>query len=332
MKHWSSRLFAIVVCLLGFPQICPAPLIYTPGEGWRFESVGGGNWQKTRAKDQLEVAQAAFDQKDYSLALKAARRTVKQWPFSDYAPQAQYLMARGHEARGQDERAFKAYQKLIERYPKMENYDDIVKRQFGIADRFLAGQWFKVGGYVPLFPSMDKTVEMYEQIIKNGRYSEVAPSAQMNIGIAYENKKVLWFDAPDYPLAAKAYEKAADHYGEQKLGVDALYKVGLAYNKQARKAEYDQSIAAQAISTFTDFATLHPDDTRVPDAQKFVDSLKTEQARGSFDVARFYEKNRRWEGAKIYYNEVLLKDPSSKYAEAARKRIDAINKRLQSQP
>src|SRR5262245_39057885 len=332
MKHWSMRSFAILVLLLAFPQICPAPLIYTPGEGWRYESVGGGNWQRSRAKDQLEVAQAAFDQKDYSLAFKAARRTVKQWPFSDYAPQAQYLMARCYEARGQDEREVKAYQKLIERYPKIENYDDIVKHQFDIANRFLAGQYFKVGGYVPLYRSMDKTVEMYEQIIKNGRYNGVAPAAQMNIGAAYENKKVLWIEAPDYPLAAKAYEKAADHYGEQKLGTDALYKLGLAYNKQASKAEYDQSVAAQAISTFGDFATLHPGDPRVLEAQQIADSLKTEQARGSFDIARFYEKNRRWEGAKIYYNEVVLKDPSSKYADAARKRIDAINKRLQSQP
>ena len=45
-------------------------MIYTPGEGWRYESVGGGKWQRARAKDQLDVAQAAFDKKQYSLALK----------------------------------------------------------------------------------------------------------------------------------------------------------------------------------------------------------------------------------------------------------------------
>ena len=55
-----------------------------------------------------------------------------------------------------------------------------------------------------------------------------------------------------------------------------------------------------------------------------------EQARGSLDIARFYEKHRRWEGAKIYYNEVLLKDPSSKFADIARERIDAIRKRESS--
>src|SRR5688572_2469711 len=146
-----------------FPQISPAPLVYTPGEGWHYEAVGGeGGWARRRAKDQLEVAQAAFDGKDYSLAAKAARRTTTQWPFSDYAAQAQYLLGRCYEAKGQDERAFKAYQKLLENYPKINNYDEVLTRQFAIANRFLAGQWFKLFNYVPAFPSMDKTVKLYE--------------------------------------------------------------------------------------------------------------------------------------------------------------------------
>src|SRR5215813_13774094 len=107
-------------CVLAFPFRSPAPLIYTPGEGWTYEPVGGeSKWKKTRAKDQLEIAQQAFDKKDYSLALKAARRVVKFWPLSDYAPQAQYLVGRCYEEKGQDETAFKEYQKLLEKHPKM---------------------------------------------------------------------------------------------------------------------------------------------------------------------------------------------------------------------
>jgi outer membrane protein assembly factor BamD (BamD/ComL family) len=323
----SLRLILPVLILLSFAQRSPAPLIYTPGEGWRYEQYGtSGSWTRTRAKDQVEVAQQAFDRKDYGLTLKAARRTVSQWPFSDYAPRAQYLMARSWEAQKQDERAFKAYQKLITQYPKLDNYDEIVQRQFGIANRFLAGQWRRRLTYIPFPPDMDATIKMYEQIIKNGPYSKIAPQAQMNIGEAYERsfKK-------DYAMAAKAYETAADRYADEKEGTDALYKVGLAYNKQAKRAEYDQSIAAQAIGTFTDFMTLHPADNRVPEAQKTIDSLKTEQARGSFDIAKYYEHNHRWQGALVYYNEVLLKDPGSVYADTARQRIDAIKRRVSRQ-
>src|SRR5262245_33822732 len=156
MHRRFLSLWLAALGLLGSAVRCPAPLIFTPGEGWRYERVGSeGSWVRPRAKDQLEVAEQAFAQQDYGTAIKAARRTVSVWPFSDYAPQAQYLLGRCHEARAHDEAAFKAYQKLIDRYPKISNYDEIIMRQMAIANRYLAGQWFRAFGYVPLFPSMD---------------------------------------------------------------------------------------------------------------------------------------------------------------------------------
>src|SRR5437660_5927577 len=114
MNRWALKLALIALCVLAFPFRSPAPLIYRPGEGWTYEPVGGeGKWRMARAKDQLEVAQAAFDKKAYGLALKAARRVVQVWPLSDYAPQAQYLVGRCHEIAGRDDRAFKEYQKIL---------------------------------------------------------------------------------------------------------------------------------------------------------------------------------------------------------------------------
>ncbi len=321
------RLLLIVLCLLAFPFRSPAPLIYRPGEGWTYEPVGGeGKWRRSRAKDQLDVAQAAFDRKDYSLALKAARRVVSVWPLSDYAPQAQYLVGRSYEARGKDEKAFKEYQRLLEKQPKSANYDEILQRQYAIANKFLAGKWFKLWGVVPFFSSMEKTSDMYDKIVKNGPYSDVAPKAQMSIGAAREKQK-------NFPLAAKAYETAADRYHDRpEVAADALFKEGLAYQKQAQTAEYDQNTAGQAIATFTDFMTLYPAEPRVSKSQAIIASLKREQARGNFQIARFYEKRKKWKAAETYYNEVVnlsLEDPKSVYAIEAQQKIDLLKKRTE---
>lgn len=322
----SVRLLLILICLLALPYRSPAPFIYRPGEGWTYEPVGGeGKWQRAKAQDQLQVAQEAFDRKSYSLALKAARRVVRVWPLSDYAPQAQYLVGRCYEAKGSDAKAFKEYQKLVEKNPKGGNYPDVIQRQYEIADRYLAGKWFWAYGIIPLFSSMDKTAEMFEKIVKNGPYSEVAPEAQLKVGTAREKQR-------QYPLAVKAYELAADRYHDRPVfAAEALYRQAMAYHKQALKADYDQTTAAQAIATFTDFMTLYPDDPRSAEAAKLVAALKSEQARGNFRTAKFYEKYQRWEGAMIYYNEVLLKDPNSPYANEAKERIAELKKRVATQ-
>ncbi len=324
MNRGFIQILLIGLFLIAFPVRSPAPLIYRPGEGWTYEPVGGtAKWQMPRAKDQLDVAQAAFDKKAYGLALKAARRVVRVWPLSDYAPQAQYLVGRCYEETGKDEKAFKEYQRVLEKQPKIGNYEEILQRQIAITDRFLAGKWFKLWGYIPFFPSMERTSDMYDKIVKNGPYSNVAPQAQLKIGTAREKQR-------NYPLAVKAYELAADRYHDRpKIAAEALYRAGLAYKKQAQTAEYDQSAAGKAIATFTDFRTLYADDSRVAQTDKIISSLKTEQARGSFQIAKFYEKKKKWNGALVYYNEVQLLDPDSPYATEAQQRIFALKKKTQ---
>ena len=68
----------------------------------------------------------------------------------------------------------------------------------------------------------------------------------------------------------------------------------------------------------------------MPQAQKIIAVLKGDQAHGNFQIAQFYEQRKKWDGARIYYNEVLLQDPNSPYATEARQRIDQLKQRTQA--
>lgn len=315
-------LFA-TLCVVLVPFRSPAPMTYTPGEGWTYEAPGKeGKWKRSRAKEQLDVAQKAFDDKDYSTSLKAARHIAKTWPLSDHAAPAQYLVGRCHEARREDQQAFDAYQAIVAKYPKTDVLKEVLQRQFEIAGRYLNGQWFRIWRYIPLPPSMDRTAGLYARIVDNGPYSDVAPQAQLKIGAAREKQK-------NFPEAVRAYERAADRYNDRpQIAATALFSAGMAYRKQARSPEYDQSAAGQSIATLTDFITLYPDDARVADAQKTIEWLRGEQARGNFITAKYYDKKKKPKAALIYYNEVLVHDPNSPNAVGSRQRIDEIKKHL----
>jgi outer membrane protein assembly factor BamD len=326
MIRACTRWFLPLVLLLGGVWHCPAPLIYTPGEGWVYEPVGAeGAWKRDRAKDQLIVAQDAFDRGDYGLALRAAKRTVKAWPMSDYAPQAQELVAKSYDAKGDPQRAFKEYQKLVEKYPMRADYQKVAAQQYEIANQFLAGKWFKLWGLIPYPPSMSRVAGMYEKIVKNGPFSDIAPEAQMKVGAAREKQR-------NYKEAVRAYETAADRYHDQpRVASEALYRAGMAYNQQADKADYDQSQAVQAIDTLLDFIALYPGDARVGEAEAVIAALRNERAHGSYEVARFYEKRHRWAGALVYYNEVIVLGPESPYADQARERIESLQRHVRGQ-
>jgi outer membrane protein assembly factor BamD len=325
MNRRFGFLVVSIACVVLFPFRAPAPLFYVPGEGWYYESYGqNAKWQRARAKEQLDVAEEAFNRADYTITLRAAQRILRVWPLSDYAPDAEYFIGRCLEAKGRDEAAFKAYQNIIEKYPRSSRYEDVLWRQYVIASRFLGGEWFRIWGTIPLYPSMDQTAEMFNKIVNNGPFSDVAPHAQLRIGAAREKQK-------NFPDAVKAYETAADRYHDQPtIAADALFREGISYARQAATAEYDQNTAVQAIASFTDFITLFPNDQRVPRAQKAITVLKAEQVRGNFQIARFYEKSKKWNGALVYYNEVLQLDPNSPYAAPARQRIESLKPRIQA--
>jgi len=314
----------LVVFLALLPFRSPAPLYYTPGEGWHYEMFGENQkWQRTRAKDQLEVAQQAYTNQNYRVATYAAKRVVTRWPLSDYAPAAQLLIAQCLEAKHRDQDAFDAYQSVIQKYPGTDNYTNVLWRQYDIADRFLGGEFFRIWHVVPLYRSMDETAKLFSTIVTNGPYSEVAPQAQMKIGAAREKQK-------NYDDAVKAYAVAADrYYNQPAIAAEALYREAVAYQKQAAAAEYDQGTAGKAIAAYTDFLTLYPDDPRMAEAQKAIASLKAVQVAGNFKIAQFYEHSHKWAGAVVYYNEVLQLDPNSSYAEPARQRIEVLKPRLQ---
>ena len=318
-------LLLLVTGAMLVPFRAPAPLYYTPGEGWYYEPYGEkADWQRPRAKEQLDVAEQAFTNKQYSVTLHAAHRVLRVWPMSDYAPRAEYLIGRCLETSGKDEAAFNAYQAIIQKYPHSDSFEEVLGRQYEIAGRFLDGEWFRLWGTIPLYPTMDETAKLFGNIVTNGPYSSVAPHAQLRIGAAREKQK-------DYDAAVKAYAVAADRYYNQPvIAADALYREGVAYQKQAATAEYDQGTAAKAIAAYTDFKTLFPNDPRVPDADKSITSLKAQQVEGNFKVAQFYEESKvlnaeqRRAGARVYYNEVLQLDPNSPYAAQAKKRLAQI--------
>ncbi|MBU6411376.1 MAG: tetratricopeptide repeat protein [Verrucomicrobia bacterium] len=321
-RRW---LFLPLLFIALLPFRAPAPLYYSPSQGWYYAPYGQkAAWVRQRADQELAIAEQAFANGDYSLALKASRRVVNVWPLSDYAPRAQYLMGQSLEMQNRDQLAFIAYQTIVQKFPSSPAYHAVLWRQFDIANRFLNGEFFRIWGILPLYRSMDQTAALFGQVVTNGPYSDIAPYAQFQIAAAREKQK-------DYEDAVAAYQTAADRYYNQPLiAASALYGEALNYQKQAETAEYDQGTAEKAIASYTDFIALYPSDPRVPRAQKAMDDLRAVRVSGDFKIAQFYLRNHQWAGAVVYYDAILQLDPNSPYAAPARREIELLKPRLRT--
>ncbi|MDD2710371.1 MAG: outer membrane protein assembly factor BamD [Verrucomicrobiae bacterium] len=312
--HWGTALFIFAGFIAA--QRLPAPVIYRPGQGWEVE---GKESVEETSREQLAKAEKYEKDGKYEEAKDAYGALVKTWPLSPNAAEAQYRYGTMLYKVFEFQISFKEFQKCLEKYPDTEHFEDILKYQYDIGCLFLAGERQKLWK-IPTLPSMDKTVEMFEQVIKNGPYSKVAPAAQLKIGFARE-KQHRWDDA------VKAYQELIRKYPKSNLADDSQFQIGYTYYLASKEADYDQTATNRAITAFQDYVTKYPASEKIEQANEYVGKLKAEQARGYLNVARYYDGQKKFEAASVYYNKVIQEYPNTELAKDAVLRLEQIKKK-----
>ncbi len=294
-----------------------AELVYRPDEGWNYEKPGEETPAAKTAKEQLERAQAYEAKGDNGKALSAYKVFVKKFSYSGQAPHAQLKVAELYEKLGDYEAAFQAYNTYLKKYPRGDDFDKAVAAQFSIAKRFLDGEKIKLYG-IKTMPSMGHTQKMFESIIENAAYSKYAPLSQFYAGQALEKQD-------KYKEAVDAYQLVQSKYPNDAIAADAQYQIGYVYMKQSRsEGVYDPSNASRARDAFEDFIARYPTSEKVPQARENIKMLAARDTKGSFEVAKYYDKQKQYKAAVIYYNDVIQKQPGSPESDLAKKRIEEL--------
>jgi len=299
----------------------PAALVWRPGEGWVNES-SGETLAASDARAALQIAREMEAKEAWKEALAGYRTIVRRWPLSSTAGEAAFKMGLMQERMGDFWAAYKAYQVVVEKYAGSQYFDLAIERQYNIGNLYLAGEPQRIWK-IPLLPSMEKTAEIFAAVIENAPYGKYAPASQFKIGLAHEKQK-KWSDA------IAAYNKLLDRYPKSDYADDAQYQIGYAWYQASSQADYDQSAAEKSIEAFQDFTIRFPNSEKLAQAQTYVQELNGRRLAGTLNIARFYETQKNFSAAIIYYNEVIQFAPDSPEAAEARQKIDVLRTRMEN--
>src|SRR5271155_1594501 len=319
------RLRSLLCSLLALAfatSLAHATLVWGPGEGWSDES--GSDVSASSSRDQLELAHKLEAQGQRDAALKAYKGLLRRWPLSFFAPEAQFRVGKIIEDEGDFYTAFQAFQKMVTKYPSSDYFSQALNEQYRIANLFLAGEPQRIWK-IPVGPSMERTIEMYQRVIKNAPYGTYAPQCQFNIGLAHEQQR-------KYDDAVDAYQKVLDNYPTSSVAANAQYQIGYAWMRSSQAGDYDMGAAKKAVDAFQDYLVRYPSSDKAVQAQENIQKLGQKQTQGAFDVAKFYETQHDSRAAFIYYNEVVREDPNSAQAQLAKKRIQELRPVVEAMP
>ncbi len=263
------------------------------------------------------AAEAMASRGETSAAISAYKALAKQNPRSDYAPRALAQAAQLQEQSRDLMGAYRTLDDLVSNYPKSPGFNQALQAQFRIATQFLDGERLKLLG-IRTFPSMERAAEMFESIVKAGPFSDIAPAAQFNIGLAHEKAK-------NRAEAIAAYQRVVELYPDSALADDAYYQIGYVLMQGTRGAQYDQQASQRALDAFQEFVLRFPRSEKVPQALENIERLQSKRTESSLSVAQFYDRQGNTQAARIYYNLVLEKQPGSEEAAQASRRLAELD-------
>ncbi len=281
----------------------------------RLEQKASSMWysvsEDTPAK-QLEYAHQAYTEGRLRRARKGYEALIREWPTSKEAAQAQLLLAQYYEACRDYERAFLEYQYLLTFYAGFCPYNEILDRQYKLAN-VLRSDNRSMFGWMLSEPESNRI--RYEQIVRNAPRAPLAPKCMLIAGdIRREEKQV--------EAAIKIYDGLLNRYPRSgETEVAAFFAASCRYQR-AKTQDNNEANIRDAITFMKTVQTIMPNHPQKEQLSTWSADLSQQLEENSYKTAYFYDTKQRNKTAAIAaYRRFLSEFRNSKYAEEVRQRL-----------
>lgn len=289
--------------------------IWTPKTGkW----VNPKKVGKATPKEQFDFAKHFYDIKSYNEAKREFKKLLKSFPKSIEAAESQYFLGFIEEYKDNLYEAYKAYQKVIDKYPFSERIQEAIEREYKIAEKFMTGYKRKSMGLA--LPLENSAIEIFTKVVENSNYGPLASKAQYKLGLVLEG-------LGRYYEAEEAFNKVISNYPDSEWVEASKFKIASCRRAISRGPAYDQGATKEAKDKFEEFLREHPDAVLSRDAENNIRQLKEKEAESNFTIALFYQKQKDYNSARIYYEDIINNYSETAWSAKAMERLQVLEKK-----
>lgn len=319
MRYRLCFIVLLGAAAVAFPERSPAPVVFQSGKGVKYTAPGEEEINGT-AQELAAIGAKAAQEGNLKRGVKAYSKILKRYPRDRVAPEASFRIGQLQEQRRDYLRAAGAYRYLVEKYPQSPFFEEAIEGQFRIGEMYLSGKKRKLLG-LTIGNMLDAAVEIFASVVRTAPYGKYTARAQFDIGLAREKQGLA--DA-----AITAYQAVIDKFPNEPVAADAQYQIGYLWYAAARAGTKDPNAVSRAKTGFQDFLFRYPHSEKAPQARENLQRMDRKSTSDSFGVAKFYDKQKNYRAAVIYYNDVIRQQPGSTQGDQAKKRIDELRAKV----
>jgi outer membrane protein assembly factor BamD (BamD/ComL family) len=272
--------------------------------------------EETAAAQLVYAAKKAAAGKSKS-ARKAYEALVRQWPTAPEAAHAQLALAQLFEKMEKYGQAFDEYQYLLTYFAGHCPYNEVLDRQFRIANLLLHGNKSMFGWALN---GTDTIRERFEKIVLNAPRAAIAPEVMLIIGS-------IRVSAGEKQEAIAVYDGILNRFPGSPQSLSAAYLAAQCRYELAVKHNYNEPRCREAIAFFKAIMARAPNHPQKEQMTAWLNELTNLQLDQNYQQALFYDtRQRKPDAAKAAYRRFLTEFADSKYAPQVRARLVELEK------
>lgn len=163
----------------------------------------------------------------------------------------------------------------------------------------------------------DEALRYFDQFVLTGGADPRVHQARYYVGQAH-------FNQGDYVTAAAQFSRLSSDLGRADLAADARFMACRSYEELAPRPQLDQEYTRAAIDHCRALIDYFSDSDFVERAADIIDRMRSRLAQKVFDAGAWYQRNRAYHSAIIYFEDVADFYPGTPWAPRALARLVEI--------
>lgn len=274
----------------------------------------------------LDIARQWLARGEYKTACKITKDWIEQYgKDAPRYPEALYLKGTAYLQRGLYRQAHKAYQELLNDFPGSEHAEPALSREFQVAEQYMAGKRKRIWGGLLWFRDREGGIEIMDDLIANYADTPLAEMAQMA-------KAEYYFARGELDLAESEYAAFARDFPRSRWRARALLLSARCAQGRFPGIKFDEAPLVEAEERYRQYRAEYPGAAERDGVDTAMEQIAATRADKTLDIAKFYQKTEKFQAAKFYYREIIIRWPKTPAALEARNRLAAIGEPFDEQP
>lgn len=272
----------------------------------------------SQAESQFERAVEMYENENYEDAIRLFSRLRNYTSQPEIQQRAHFLLAESRYANRDYMAAYSLYQEYLQRYPRGEQLEHVVRMQLEVGFHLMRGEEYRDLLGVSILPAYQMGEDIVRELLSRYPYQEFSDDYQYRLANYF-------FENGNYEQAASEYEILLNTYPESPWRSNARFLMGQSLLNQINGIAYDTRALEEARNHFQTYLDEYPNGQRVDRVQELLKQTSRQQARKDYETAAYYRRVGKTSGAVFYFKEVIRNYPLTDWATRSMEALEEMD-------